>query len=94
MREYNYDTRQATLGHLRKMLQQQPLRREEPLWMVKKGHRVLHCVVIYLPAGADLRLLENGEFRRTVLFRNGDELEQRQREWKAALLERGWSVQR
>jgi len=42
-----------------------------------------------LPTGADLRLLEQGEFRRTVLFRNGDELRQRQAEWKAALIERG-----
>ena len=35
--------------------------------------------------------LEDGEFRRTVLFRNGDELRQRQAEWKVALLGRGWS---
>jgi hypothetical protein len=58
--------------------------------MVCKGDRLLRCVVVYLPAGADLRLLEADDFRRTVLFRNGDELTRRQAEWKAALLERGW----
>jgi hypothetical protein len=56
------------------MQQQQPLAREEPLWAVKKGDRLLRRIVVYLPTGADLRLLEAGEFRRTVLFRNGDEL--------------------
>jgi hypothetical protein len=44
-----------------------------------------------LPSGADLRLLEAGEFRRTILFRDGDELRQREAEWKAALVERGWA---
>ena len=48
-------------------------------------------IVVYLPTGADLRLMKAGEFRRTVLFRNGDELNRRQEEWKAALLERGCS---
>jgi hypothetical protein len=91
MREYNDATQRATLGHLQKMQRQQPLAREEPLWMVKKRNRLLRCVVVYLPTGADLRLLEDGEFRRTMLFRNGDELNRRQAEWKAALVERGWS---
>jgi hypothetical protein len=41
MREYNDATQRATLGHLQKMLRQQPLAREEPLWMVRKGDRFL-----------------------------------------------------
>ena len=90
-RECNDATHRATLGHLLKMQQQQPLTRQEPLWAVRKGDRVLRCVVVYLPTGADLRLLEGGEFRRTVLFRSGDALRQRQAEWKAALLDRGWA---
>src|SRR5262249_12319313 len=82
MRDYNDATQRATLAYLHQMLQQQPLARQEPLWAVKKGNRVLRCVVVYLPSGADLRLLERGEFRRTMLFRSGDELSQRQEEWK------------
>jgi hypothetical protein len=74
------------------MQAQQPLQREEPSWTVSKGDRTLRCVIVYLPSGADLRLLEDGEFRRTVLFRDGSELEKRQAEWRAALQERGWTV--
>jgi hypothetical protein len=91
MREYNDATQRATLRHLLKMQQQQPLAREEPVWAVSKGDRVLQCVVVYLPTGADLRLLEQGEFRRTVLCRNGDELSRWQAEWKAAIGGRGWA---
>ena len=91
MRGYNDATRLATLEHLRNMQHQQPLARQEPLCTVRKGDRALQCVVVYLPSGANLRLLEAGEFRRTILFRNGDELRQREAEWKAALVERGWA---
>jgi len=38
-----------------------------------------------------LRLLERSEFRRAMLVRSSDELRPRQAEWKAALIERGWS---
>jgi hypothetical protein len=92
MREYNDATQRATLGHLLKMQQQQPLHREESLWTVRKGDRLLRCVVVYLPSGADLRLLEAGEFRRTVLFRDGPALERRQGEWREALEQSGWAA--
>ena len=73
------------------MQDQRPLAPQKPLWTVRKADRTLQCAVVYLPSGADLRLLDAGDFRRIILFRNGDELRQREAEWKAALFERGWA---
>jgi hypothetical protein len=37
------------------------------LWTVSRGSRRLRAVTVPLPNGFDLRLLEDAEFRRTVL---------------------------
>jgi hypothetical protein len=46
---------------------------------------------VFLSQGGLTCGCSSGEFWRTVLFRNGDELRRRQAEWSAALAERGWS---
>ena len=37
------------------------------LWRVHKGNRERQCVAVYFRTGADLRLMEGADFRRTQL---------------------------
>jgi hypothetical protein len=58
--------------------------KEVELWRMGKGEREVRCVAVYLAAGIDLRLLEAGDMRRTVLFRDGLSLQGRSRSWRIA----------
>ena len=51
--------------HLRKAEELRPGTREVELWEARKGTRTLSCVATYLATGVDVRLLEDGEMRRT-----------------------------
>jgi hypothetical protein len=76
----------ALLRHLASLesLGSGPASRE--LWRAAKGGRQLVCRAVYLPHGIDLRLLEDGDIRRTVLLRDGPAAEARAREWRDALI--------
>jgi hypothetical protein len=63
---------------------------EVELWTVRKGERELRCVVRYLPAGLDLRLMLGDEFRTTELHKDAPSVQARADEWHEELLNRGW----
>ena len=58
---------------------------------VQKKDRGLRCIVVHLPTGIDLRLMEGDDFRRTELHKYADLAEIRSIGWKQALEERGGS---
>ena len=60
---------------------------------MRKGSRELVCVAVYMPHGVDLRLLEEGDIRRTRLHRQPETVAAKSAEWRAKLLESGWSVE-
>ena len=93
IREWNMATRRAMLAVLDMALAARPATREIELWRVAKEQRDVRCVAVYLPAGVDLRLLEDGEMTRTELFTDGLTLQSRSREWRAALVRTGWREQ-
>jgi hypothetical protein len=91
MREWSPAAQEAALHWLRSASAKSPPVTELELWMVRKGSRELRCVARYLPTGIDLRLMQNQDFRRTELHRDGDTATARAEEWKAKLHERGWA---
>jgi hypothetical protein len=91
MREYNVTTQAALLDHLASRYRYQPApQREVELWRVRKGDRELRCVAVYLPAGIDVRLIENDGFRRTVLVADARAVDALSQEWQAKLLRKDW----
>ena len=90
MREYTPAARAALLGHLRKAEEQRPGAREVELWAARKASRTLCCVATYLATGVDVRLLEDGDMRRTQLVGDGSKAEALAAEWKAAATGLGW----
>ena len=91
MREYSPAARAALLGHLRKAEELRPGAREVELWAAQKGDRTLSCVAVYLATGVDMRLLEDGEMRRTQLVINGPKAEALAAEWQDAAIALGWA---
>ena len=49
---------------------------------MQKGVRDLRWVAVYLPIGIDLRLIQDGEIRRTELFSSGEAAVATARKWK------------
>jgi hypothetical protein len=94
MREWSTAAQHALLKWLADCVSQQTetSRRDEVVWTVEKGHRRLTCLVVYLPSGVDLRLIEGDEFRQTELFYDAPHLNAKASEWCTALKERGWKV--
>jgi hypothetical protein len=90
MRRYTTDAKIALLGHLRKAESQRPGPREVECWPLRKGERVLSCIAVYLPGGIDIRMLENGELRRTQLTKDGPQAEALADQWRAAAIKLGW----
>ena len=80
----------ALLGHLAMMEAQRPLDPSEELWRVRKGSRELVCVAVYMSHGVDLRLLEDGDIRRTRLHRRPETVAAKSAEWRDKLLAGGW----
>lgn len=80
----------ALLAHLAMMEAQRPMDPSEELWCVSNGTRCLVCVAVYLPHGIALRLLENGDIRRTELLRDGPSVDARSGEWREKLRDVGW----
>jgi len=90
MRDYTPAARAALLGHLRKAAEQRPGAREVELWAARKGTRTLSCVATYLATGVDVRLLEDGEMRRTQLVIDGPQAEALAEKWRGAAEKLGW----
>lgn len=80
----------ALLSHLMAMEAQRPLDRNEELWRVRKGSRQLVCVAVHMSHGVDLRLLEDGDIRRTRLHRQPETVADASAEWRAKLQATGW----
>jgi hypothetical protein len=91
MRDWSEATQEAAISWLAKVTAQVPPAREVELWRLMKGKRELRCLVRYVPAGLDLRLIQGDEFRRTELHRDAEAANAKATEWKAALTERGWA---
>ena len=92
MRDYTPAARAALLGHLRKVEEQRPGAREVELWTARKGERTLSCVAIYLATGVDVRLLEDGDMRRTQLVKDGPQAEALALEWHEKAEAAGWAT--
>jgi hypothetical protein len=92
MREWSPDVQRGILGWLESITKQTPALHEVELWRVTKDTRELCCVVRYMPSGLDLRLMLDGEFRTTELYKDAPSVQARADEWRAALLKRGWVV--
>lgn len=90
MRAYTPAARVALLGHLSKAEQERPGPRQVDLWVLNRGERTLTCVALYLPHGVDVRLLEDGEVRRTQLVGDGPQAEALAEEWRGAARKLGW----
>ena len=91
MREWSAAAQASALRWLATCFARGEAQREIELWRVVKDTRELRCLARYLPTGIDLRLMQGQEFRRTELHRDADAATAKAAEWKAALLERGWS---
>jgi len=81
MRAYTPAARVALLGHPAKAEQERPGPRQVELWTAHKGERTLACVAVYLPHGVDVRLLEDGDVRRTQLVGDGPQAAALAAEW-------------
>src|SRR5262245_59857238 len=93
MREWSVAGQEALLAHLACILEQRPSAAEPPqLWSARKGERVLTCVAVHLPIGIDVRLLEDGEFRRTQLCKDAPTAKDCSENWRIALHTSGWST--
>jgi hypothetical protein len=71
LRDANATTQAAVLGWLHDVTTQKPVTKEVELFRMRKSERQLRMVVVYLPTGVDLRLLEGDDFRRTELCGDG-----------------------
>ena len=58
----------------------------------RKGERTLSCVAIYLATGVDVRLLEDGDMRRTQLVKDGPQAEALALEWHEKAEAAGWAT--
>jgi hypothetical protein len=81
----------AILGSLAHVVYPRPAQHEIELWRVVKDSRELRCIALYLPTGIDLRLMEDEDFRRTQLLRDGPAVQRLAQEWRMKLRERGWT---
>ena len=90
LREYTFPARMALLGHLAKMESQRPAPKQVTLWSAAKAQRRLECVALYVAHGIDVRLLEDGDVRRTQLVKDGPQAEQLAGEWQGAAVKLGW----
>lgn len=60
-------------------------------WTLKKRDHVAQCVLFSHEFGWELRL-EVGELFRTQVCRSTEEILDTQESWKAAMIEKGWSI--
>jgi hypothetical protein len=90
MREYTPAAKIAILRHIAKAESLRPGAKQVVLWTLRKGDRELACVAVYLPTGVDMRLLEDGDMRRTQLVKDGPHAEALATDWRAKAEERGW----
>jgi hypothetical protein len=51
-------TERAVLGSLANVVYDRPAQREVELWRVRKAHRELRCLAVYLPTDIDVKLME------------------------------------
>ena len=92
MREWSTAAQHALLGHLAMTVDQRHHADQSKRWRVRKDGRELRCLVVYLPTGIDIRLMEGADFRRTALCRDPSAVETRSGEWRGKLLQTGWSL--
>jgi hypothetical protein len=93
MREWSPAAQLGLLGWLNDVLREEPHPVNEiELWRVRKGERELRCVVIYLPNGIDVRLIEGADFRRTQFVRNAIESTTVSDAWKRKLEGHDWRL--
>jgi hypothetical protein len=58
---------------------------------MQKAERTLTCLAVYMPHGVDVRLLEDGDVRRTQLVSDGPQAEVLADAWKTAAQKLGWT---
>jgi hypothetical protein len=61
------------------------------LWAVRKGERRLSCIAVYLATGVDVRMLEDGDVRRTQLVPDGPQAEALAEYWRTKAVTLGWA---
>ena len=69
---------------------QQGTRALEPATTLRKGDKVARCSLVTHPFGWELRLITT-DLVRSQVCRTGDEILSTQEQWKAAMIEKGWS---
>jgi hypothetical protein len=57
---------------------------------MQKAERRLSCCAVYLATGVDVRMLEDGDVRRTQLVRDGPQAEALAEDWHGKALALGW----
>jgi hypothetical protein len=60
-------------------------------WTLQKGERTARCVLMSHLFGHELRLLIDGELRRSQVCRSVEEILTTHEAWKAAMIEKSWS---
>lgn len=90
MRKWSPAAQDGFLKWMRDVTDEEPPRLEYELWTVEKNGRTLRCVAVYVPTGIDLRLMEQGDFRRTQLAKDAPESEALSATWRQALIVQGW----
>lgn len=90
LREYLFHARMALPGHLATLEAQRPGPKQVTLWSAAKAQWRLECVALCLTHGIDVRLLEDGEVRRTQLVKDGPQAEQLAQQWQGAAAKLGW----
>jgi hypothetical protein len=90
IRSWNSATRRAYLASLDVSLIEKRTDKQVELWRMQKGTREVQCIAVYTPVGADLRLLEKGDWLRTELIREPFVADARAKQWREALMQSGW----
>ena len=91
MREWSEAGQHGLLLHLANCFHQLETNKTEELWRVRMGDRELLCMAVYLASGIDIRLLDGTDFRRTPLCRDAQTATALANQWKAKLLDAGWT---
>jgi hypothetical protein len=60
-------------------------------WTFRKGRRTAECVLWTHQLGWELRLVSGSDLLRSQVCRTQDEVLDTYEQWKAAMIEKGWS---
>jgi hypothetical protein len=59
-------------------------------WMLRKGEKVARCLLVTHPLGWELRLMTT-DLLRSQACRSSEEILSTHEQWKAAMIEKGWT---